>query len=1041
MKKRIQQLLAIALLLIANGALAQVTGVVTNLEDGETMVGVSVVKKGTSVGTITDIDGSYSIAANNGDILVFSFVGMAMQEVKVTGKVANVGLTPDVQALEEVMVVAYGTSTKKSFTGSASTVKGKDIAKLQTSNVTTALEGAAAGVQFASNSGQPGSGGGIRIRGIGSISAGTSPLYVVDGMPYEGEISSISPSDIESMTVLKDAAANSLYGSRASNGVILITTKKGQSGKARITVDARVGVNQRAVPDYDVMTDPGMFYQMTWEAMRNDQYYRMGYSWAEAGMYASKNLVSELGGYNSYYTSNDRIIDPATGKVYASNQLAYKENWADEMFNQGTRQEYNVAVAGASEKTSYYLSFGYLNDGGYVVNSDFTRYTARLRLERELASWIKLGSNMTYVNKQSKYVSEGGADATNMFFVAQNMAPIYPVYLYDPTTKQRMYDSKGNRRYDFGNEEDYQRPVSSMSNVLASQSLDKDNTSWNIFNGKFFVDLKWRDFKFTVNYGIDVSDDLGLVYKNGEYGQFKEVGGSSTRYGERLISQVSNELLTWTKDIDKHNIDVLLGHEFFDNTYNAWSGSKQNFYDPDQVELIGATDNPSASSQQNSYKVESFISRVQYNYDSKYYASASLRRDGSSRFHKDNRWGNFWSVGASWRMKDEDFLYNVDWLNDLKLKASYGTQGNDNLGVGGVAPWANQFVVTPSNDGPALVDSYKGNENISWEKSGTFNIGVEYGLFNKRLFGSVEYFYKKTTDILFNRPQPISSGDASYPDNVGDMVNKGIEIDMNGVIVKTNDWEWTINFNATHFTNVVTKLPPERRQDGIDNGRFKMMEGKSIYEYCIKDYAGVSSTGEAQWYMDVKDANGNITGVTTTTDYSQATDYFQGNALPKVYGGISTSVSFKGIDFSVQTAYQLGGRGYDGAYAYMMAGYEYGTNMHKDLLNRWTPTNTNTDVPRLQIGNQSTDGGKMSSRWFVSSNFFNIKNITLGYTLPKSLVKRAFVESCRVYAVVDNVYFFSARQGYDPRTSWSGGSSQGLYAPVRTMSLGLNLSF
>ncbi len=1040
MKKRIQQLLLfIALLFAAQVASAQITGTVTSADDGEPLIGVSVLVKGTTKGAYTDMDGKYTVAASAGDVLVFTYTGMVTQEVKAQGKELNVGMNADVETLEEVMVVAYGTTTKRTFTGSASTVKGKEIAKLQTGNVTKALEGAAAGVQFASSSGQPGSSGSIRIRGIGSISATTTPLYVVDGMPYEGDISSISASDIESMTVLKDAAANSLYGSRASNGVILITTKKGQAGAVRVTVDARVGVNQRAVPNYDVMDDPAMYYQMTWEAMRNDQHYRLGYSWAEAAMYASGNMIKQLGGYNNYYAPDNGIIDPTTGRVYSSARLAYHDTWDDEMFKQGTRQEYSATIAGGDSKTSYFLSFGYLNDEGYVVNSDFERYNTRVKLDREVTKWLKVGTNLTYSHLKRNSVQEANTAGDNMFYMAQVMAPIFPVYLYNKDTKQPVYDSKGNRRFDFGDDGGYARPVASMTNPVASQSLDKNNADWNIFNGKFFADIKVWEFKLTVNYSVDVSNNLGLQYQNGLYGQFKDNDGVSSRRGERNVTQSANQLLTWGKEFGKHSIDVLAGHESYENDYNAWSAKKEKFLDPDQIELAGAIKNPAASSSASRYALESYLSRVQYNYADRYYLTASFRRDGSSRFHPDSRWGNFWSVGGSWRMNEEEFMSGAEWLSELKLKASYGTQGNDNLAIGGDAPWADQLQIVANGEDIALVRVYRGNKDISWEKSGTFNAGFDYAVLNRRLSGSLEYFYKKTSDMLFSRPIAPSSGDASYPDNIGDMVNQGVEFDLTGVLLKTRDFEWTANINATHFTNEIVKLPPERSADGITNGNFKLMEGRSIYDYYIKDYAGLTADGRSQWYMDVKDANGNVTGVTTTTDHAQATDYYQGNAVPKIYGGLGTSLSYKGVDFSIQTAYQLGGKGYDAAYASTMTSYSYGQNMHKDMLNRWTPNYTDTDVPRLQSGNDFDN--RSSSRWFVSSNYFNIKNITLGYTFPKAWVNKVNIATLRVYAVADNVYLFSARRGYDPRTSWSGASTQGLYAPIRTISLGLNLSF
>lgn len=356
--------------------------------------------------------------------------------------------------------------------------------------------------------------------------------------------------------------------------------------------------------------------------------------------------------------------------------------------------------------------------------------------------------------------------------------------------------------------------------------------------------------------------------------------------------------------------------------------------------------------------------------------------------------------------------------------------------------WADQYSIVNNNDNISLVFNYKGNKDITWESSNTFNAGFEYNLLDQKIYGGIEYFYKKTIDMLYARPTPSSSGIASYPDNIGDMVNRGIELEITGVLVKNNDWEWNVSFNATHFKNEITKLPPERKEDGIPDGYFKLYEGKSRYEYYTKEYAGVSGAGEALWYSDVLDANDKPTGErTTTTDYSKATDYFQGTALPDFYGGIGTYVKFKGFDLSVQSSYQVGGKGYDYVYSSLMAGNSLGYNMHKDLRNRWTPDNTGTDIPRVQIGNVSTNAGRFSSRWFTNSSYFNLRNVTLGYELPKKWLSKVQIESLRVYGVADNVALFTKRQGYDPRTSWSGASSIGLYSPVRTYSLGLNLTF
>ncbi|MDR0681959.1 MAG: TonB-dependent receptor, partial [Dysgonamonadaceae bacterium] len=994
------------------------------------------------IGVLTDSEGKFSLdVPESATTLVISYIGYKEKEVDIAPYI-EVIIEQDVSDLDEVIVVAYGTAKKSTFTGSASVVKSKDIAKLQTGNVTHALEGAASGVQVISGSGQPGSSASIRIRGVGSYSASTTPLYVVDGVPFQGNINSINSMDIESMTVLKDAAANSLYGSRASNGVILITTKKGAEGKARVTFEARYGLNQRGIPNYDVLDDPAEFYELTWEGLRNRQYYSVGNSWLQAANYASNNLISQLGNYNNYNVPDNEVVD-INGNINPNARLKYREDWNDFMFNNGNRQEYIVSISGGDAKTNYYLSLGYLNDEGFVANSDFERYTSRLRLEKEVTDWFKVGGTANYIRQESNFVGEDGTQGSNMFFLSQTMPPIYPVYLHDPVTGDIVLDDKGNKVYDFGDDSSlgYGRLVSSMANPVASQILDVSQDVWDIFDGKVFADFTVKDFKLSLNYAINSNNNLGLSYLNGIYGQFKDQGGYSTRYGQRITVQSANQLLTWTKELaNKHNVDVLIGHENYNYKFNEWYGTKEKFLDPDQRELVGAIKNPLSSSYENNYRMESYLSRVQYNYESKYYASASFRLDGSSKFHKDHRWGNFWSAGASWRISKESFMSSVDWVSDLKFKASYGTQGNDQ--ISGVLPWADQYRIVNNSDNISLLFDYKGNPEITWESSQTFNTGFDYSFLDRKLYGAIEYFHKNTTDMLYSRPVPSSGGYTSYPDNIGDMVNQGVELEITGVLVHNNDFEWNISFNGTWFTNEITKLPPERMEDGITDGVYKLMVGKSRYEYFTREYAGIDVNGQAQWYKDVLDDNGNPTGEReTTTTYSAATDYFQGSAIPDLYGGFGTYLKYKGFDFSLQASYQLGGKGYDNAYALTMAGSDLGFNMHKDLRNRWTPTHTDTDIPRIQMGNANTSTNSRSSRWFVDASYINIRNITLGYELPKRLLNKIYLESLRIYVVADNVALFSKRQGYDPRTSWSGSSSYGLYPVARTFSIGFNLAF
>jgi len=1012
----------------------QITGKVTSSDDGSAIPGVSVVVKGTTLGTITNAEGAFTLKTpTSATTLVLSFVGMRTEEVALTSSTSyDVKMKSDVVGVDEVMVVAYGTAKKSSFSGSASVIKSDDIAKKQSSNVVKALEGQVAGVQISTASGQPGSSTSIRIRGIGSINASSEPLIILDGIPYDGNLNSISQQDVESMTVLKDAVSNSLYGSRGANGVIVITTKKGSSGKSQINFDAKVGVNSRSVPEYSIMEDPKEYYATYWDALRN-LYINNGSTATVAAQNASTNMIDKLA-YNVTNVANDKIIDPLTGQFNPAAKILYHDNWGDEMFTNGARQEYNFNVRGSKEKTSYYMSLGYLDDQGYIVNSDFKRYSGRLSFDSQIKSWFKTGASLSYVRTQTNSPDVDPTSGVNMFYVSRMMAPIYPIYKYD-NTGNRMYEANGRAIYDYGT--DPARPMSSMTNPLGTQNLDKNQYENDYFNGNVFGEITFlRDFKATFRAAIDNPNTRQLQYQNGQYGQFVAQNGSSYVTSSKVTAVNLQQLLNYKKEIGDHNIDVLVGHESYKRDYSYLSASKNNFVLPTSFELDNAILNPQASSGTYSYSTEGFFGRADYNFAEKYFGSVSYRRDASSRFHPDYRWGNFWSIGGAWRLNKEDFLSNIEWIDNLKYKISYGAQGNDALS--NLYPYMDQYTVSNSAGQIAVNLYYKGNQKIRWEKNYNLNTGFEFSLFKGRLEGTTEYFQRTVKDMLFNRPLPISGGVSSYPDNIGDMRNRGVDIELKGTLIKTQDLKWTLGINATHFKNKILKLPPERRETGIVSGNFKLMEGKSRYEYFTKDYAGVdAATGNALWYMDVTGADGVVTKQTTKT-YSLATDYFQGTAIPNLFGGINTALEYKGIDLSLSFTYQLGGKGYDAIYAGLMASGDDGRNWHTDIRKRWTPTNTTTDVPKVMEGEAYAN--RASSRFFTSESYLGFQNITVGYTFPTPMMKTIGVEKLRIYFVSDNVGLLSKRKGYDPRQSWDGNSGDYNYSPIRTVSGGIQIT-
>ena len=1029
-----------------------ITATGTVIDDtGIEVVGASVVLKGTTTGVATDIDGKFSLNVPEGGTLVFTLIGMETVEAKATTNM-KVVMNNDEELLEEVVVVAYGTAKKSQFTGSAAMVGAESIKEIQSGSFTKGLEGRMAGVNVTSKSGNPGEDATILIRGTGSILAESRPLYVIDGVPYEGKLNSINPRDIESMTVLKDAAANSLYGARGSNGVILITTKGGKRGsKPRVSVDAKWGISSLGNPLYDMIDDSGQYYETYWRAIRNQQMYSVGATPAAAGLVASQTLVNKLGGYNSFNVPNGMLVDPNTGKLNPSAKLLYQDDWEDEILNTGFRQEYQANVTGGTDQTTYLISLSHLNDEGLIKNSGFERFTGRLKLDQDITRWFKVGANMSFARTKTNFYDDNNTNGSNPFYLLHSMGPIYPIYEYD-AEGQRMVDKNGNYIYDFGSgdvNKSHKRPVSSSANPIGTQVEDLDRSRINFFQGHVYAEARFlNDFKFRANLSYDNQDSQQLVYQNGLYGQFKNFKGITSKYIERTSGLTGNQLLTWMRKFDDHNLDVLLGHESYQYRYNYNYSSKRTFHDLGNVEMDGAVADPQAASYENNYRVESYLSRFQYDYLSKYFFSASFRTDGSSMFHKDERWGQFWSVGGSWLLSSEDFMKQYRWINELKVKASYGTQGNDRLykltDKRAVSPWATQYVVKPAGDGIALEEYHVGNKKLTWEKSKAFNAGIEFSVLNNRLSGSIEYYNKSMTDMLFNRKVPNSSGFKAYPDNIGNMTDQGIDIELSATAYKSKDWTWDIYLNASHISNEITKLPSENSLDGVEAGLFWYQEGQSRYDYFLKDYAGVNDQGQTVWYKDVTEKNAEgkdvVVGKELTTDYNAATRYYQGCALPTFYGGLGTTVRWRDIDFSLHTAYSIGGTGYDYNYRNLMHSGEEGQAWHKDILNSWTEQNQNTNIPRLQAG-ETTVNNNLSNRWLISSNYFSIQNLTLGYTFPRELLTKMHLSSLRVYGTAENLALFSKRKGYDPRHAITGVNGYGSYSPARTISFGLNVEF
>nr|WP_315001559.1 TonB-dependent receptor [uncultured Capnocytophaga sp.] len=1010
-------------------------------QDGLELPGAAIVIKGTNKGIATDGNGAFEIKAHQGDILVFSTIGYAPKEVKV-GKERNLNIVLSVDVLQlegtEVVAVAYGTTDKKSFTGSMATIKAETIQAKQSSDVAKTLEGAVAGVQISTSSGQPGSNSAIRIRGIGSINASSAPLIILDGVPFEGTLNAINNSDIESVNVLKDASSSALYGARGANGVVLITTKSGSKGRLSITLDSKLGFNYRGIPEYDIISSPGEYYETLWSALYNQNRYAQNQADALARTNASQSLINNVGtGYNIYNVADDQVV-LSNGKLNPAATIKYSDaatfnQWEKALFNSRVRKEHNLSMTKGTEYNSFYFSFGYLGDEGYNMNTYFNRYATRFSYKGDITSWLKTNASsmITYTEQQGS-TEDNGYD--NPFAWTRTIAPIYPIY---------EHDANGNRlnTYDYG----ITRKFNNNTNPVATQ---RENLNYNrdyYFNQSLSLDAKLlKNFTFSVNGNFYANFYDVNYFTTPLGGAGKNYGGSATKYKSDNTVLTFNQLLRYNKNWDNYGIEALLGHESYKKRFGTIEGGKKNFVDPYNSEFNNAAVLSSLTSYTRRYFVEGYFGQINANYQQKYYLSASLRRDGSSVFAPENRWGTFWSVGASWLLSEEKFLEKAKFIDLIKLKLSYGVQGNDELYLPGsysrsYVPYMTLYSVSTNGNTPGLVASYKGNRNITWEESGNLNAGIELALFNNRLTLEADYFIKKTNNLLFDMPLPASTGFSSEPRNVADMVNKGFEFSLGVTPIRTDKVEWTISLNGLHYKNEITRLPEELREKGLTRGYQILREGGSIYDFYMVKWGGVNPVnGDAQFY--IKNTTTGEYKLKGSADYdSTNSKQYVGTSIPDLQGGFGTTLSAYNFDLAIQFSYQFGGKFYDSQYANLMHSGDLGRTWHTDIRNRWTPENTTSDIPRLEFANQKLLS--LSDRFMVSSNYLSLRNVSLGYTFKQEIVEKLGLTKLRYYLTADNVYLWSKRQGLDPRTSLAGDNDDAVYSPIRTVSMGLTLNF
>lgn len=1031
-----------------------VKGVVSDI-DGP-VAGATVQVKGTQVFTTTDFDGNYSIKAKVGDVLSFSYVGSTGSVT--VGSLSNYDVVLAAPELEVIVMTAYGSQKKESITGSVGEVKAKDIAKITTGNVLQGLTGKVAGVQVINNNGLPGDPPVIRFRGIGSISVATPPLYVVDNVPFNGDIASISAQDIESMTFLKDASAAALYGNRGANGVIIITTKKGKKGESKITFDSKVGFASRAVKEYDLITDQGAYYEAYYQASKNTLMFNAPFLNESAASVTAANTLITGGSnplqYNAFNIPNNQLIDPATGKVNRGAGLKYNEDWSDFLFGDGLLTQTNLSVSGANDRSRHFMSLGYEKNEGYVVNSGLEKITTRFNMDTKVSERFKIGGSASYAHFKQDYLDgyTGGGAYSNPFAWTRAVAPIYPVYAYD-VNGNPAFGANGQQLFDDGTGLNGTpgfpvRPYASLQHPYATAINDiKEYQTDNLFINAFLDIEIAKDLIFTYSATGDLFAQSDRSLDTPLYGDAVGVNGRVSFSNDRRMALTQQQLLKYNKTYNRHTFDLLLGHETLDRRNDFVSGDRSNLLLPDSPYLNQAGVLQANGGGGSTYALEGFFGRLNYDYKEKYFLNASIRRDASSRFAPENRWGTFYGLGAAWVVTKESFMDGASkWLNNLRLKASYGEQGNDNIGF--ELPYLYSYSVNVTTD-TTLPISFTGsttaaNRAIEWEKNANFNAGFDASFLDSRLNIEAEYFQRKITDMLYLRPLPPASGLSQVPENNGDMQNTGYEVSISGDVLRSKNpggLNVSLNFNTTHYDNEITRLPFNNQQGNQQiSGAYIRKEGGSVFDYYMREFVGVNPVnGNSQYYTNINPTTGLVEEGSSyvTENYGQANLREIGkSALVDFYGGFGLNADYKGFDVSVNFAYQVGGYGYDSAYMTALSG-GIGENFHKDVAKTWTTSNTSATLPRVDV-DDPRQNYSFSTLGLIKSDYLSIQNISFGYRFDNNITSKLGIDGLRFYGLVDNVALWSKRQGYDPRLSLTGGTDS-KYSLLRTVSFGINV--
>ncbi|UKM64972.1 TonB-dependent receptor [Flavobacteriaceae bacterium GSB9] len=1001
--------------------------------------GATVIIKKTTVGTSTDFDGNYKLTVSPNDVLVYSYVGYITYEVMVgSSNQINVTLHEDTMALEEVVVVAYGAQTRESIVGSVGVVSSSTIETQQVTSPLRAIQGAVPGVSLLTAGGQPGSNPTIRIRGISSESLARGPLIVVDGAPFNGNLNTISQDQIESVSVLKDASSSALYGSRASGGVILITTKKGHINSApKITLRSQIGISNPTTGIHD-LTGPEDYLKLTWQALKNTSQYENGLSANDAAQNATNGLIDYLG-YNPYSVSNPIDVN---GNLVAGANLLWNSIWEDEVIKEDyLRVNHNLSLSGGSEKTRYFMSLDYLNEEGPVRPSDFERISSRLNLETQVNHWLKVGLNSSFSRSSSNNPDQTSGSTTQAISWIYGLSSIYPIYARD-ANGNLILDGAGDRIFDLGNglvtgqAVNSSRPVYSGENLLASLILGRERRVRSNYLANAFAELnitKNLTFKSRLSFENYLFDSYS--FDDDKIGSASNVQGRVSQ--ERNLTTTLNAVqsLNYSKNFGKHNVSIDALTEAYTNTQDDVLAQGTGFL-PGVENLDSSTLPEGVGGNVITSRINSYLGRANYNFNQKYYAEFSFRRDGSARFNKGTRWGNFLAGGASWVATKENFLSDSNTLSYLKLRVSYGELGNNR--TTSLFPYQSVFQTGFVNEGNSgiLLEGVS-DANLRWEKVESFNVGADFELLNGLISGTVEYYNKESVDLILDKPLPRSLGVNKIVTNIGSIKNYGWEVSLRSLNISRDDFTWTTGINFSLNKNQWTKLP----QDEILSGSKRYIVGGSIFDFFIREWAGVDpADGRGMWFMDVEDDEGNVVDKVVTKNYDDAMRYDQGkSSLPDIEGGFTSFIKYKQFDLNVLFNFSFGAYLLDSDYSRLINPFENpGGSAHPDNFNAWKNPGDITNFPLLLASNN--DHASRSTRFLYKNDYVRLKSLTLGYNLPQTTIEHIGLSKFRLFLQADNFFTWQSHKGIDSEQAFNGVANN--RSPLsRTITSGILLEF